>query len=807
MEVSELIDKLVPCTLPINGKDYQSDVPAEDVWKTIIKLAESDQKKFFIAFTFISEYVKRNAKFTEENPAQIAEDIAKISSLENIEEKTKLFKKLFSIMPFFTVKNFDDFVSVAINYVQKQLNENQTLPTEFLDIMQLADLSIISDVILIRFYESIKLYFTTENRAAAMIISTLLIQDIIDNEGEDAGEFFVQIVTEGLSADTTKQEKLAALYLLSKLNHYLGSQVADEVELPMLLFKELSALFVSDDDALFTVSHKTMVQLIKCGVFSEKEHISAVIGQYEAYKEERIPQFYKFIVKYLDDYESVPTTIVQIIYDFLISINGKGTPLRNAFCIEAFSLLAAVNKDVFDDTSDALLQVAQNLLETSATNPLIASKVACLVLALSKTIPDILPTILEKFIPTLVECLKSETKKEDRKAKLDLAQSVSATIEGSKLPQFSAPTIDFAIKMLEEARGGELVYIGSTVLGLRLEFSKEQACSAFKQLSAIVERATVSEDVNICLHMMKKLMAKHEIDQELIIAIIDKIVSGHIESLCGIEPYLSSDAKTMIFYFIAAFMKKYPLKSGSYASRISSWVPRTRVELLPAVLEAVEASIVAAILKPEDIANLYTIIMNLFVKVPVTAEEEYCSVVEILILLINNYPNACESKSILMASTQMLALCHGVDCGGDEEDGVDVEPCEDTLVLPTIVRLVLATFASTKLNAEVSKDLINGVLEDIPTSALSDILPVLLNLLKQAPRFKVVLVPICRIVTELLMLKKSDFEELGISDEKIANAKSVLKEVFKANKLVEKQIARDYSSSRAKLNKFNALLK
>ena len=814
--LKELIDKLVPCTLPLREKDFTPAAKPEDIWNAVLSLISNDQKLFFTAFPFLIEYSKLTPKFNENNPQQVCDEINKLKSITEKDKKLEAFKQLFCILPFFNEKNFNEFIGESILYLQHYLNENQNLPTEFLDIIQLAELSYLKEEMILKFFETLKLYFITENRPAAMIISTILLQDIIDNEenGDENGNYFIQIATESLKPETTKQEKLAALYLISKLNHFLAQEEAD---IPSSLFPSLLSFFVSPDTDLFNVSHKSMVQLIKCGVFSEKQHTLDVINQYPFYqKEEQVPQFFKFLAKYLDDYESVPISIIQIIYDFLVGniYDKNNTPLRIAFCLETFSLLAAANKDVLDGTTDQLLVIANELVETCSNDSLIMSKVACFILALTKLIPDTLPLAYERYVPIFIKNLQLPTKKEERKSKLDLAQSTSAIIEDSSIDHFAAPLIDFSVSILEDTNRSELVYLGSIVLALRAQFTQEQAEKAFALLFNIVKKSSVSQDVNICLHMMKKLFMKQNIKFEIVSDVVAALLNGDIESLSGITPNLSGNTKTMIFYFVSSFIKKYPLNSGPFVSKIVSWVPETRVSLLPAVLEAIEAALTTNVLPPDSIQSLYDIIMKLYLRVPVQEEEEYCSVVEILILLVNNYSNVCNAKDILTESTKMLALCHGVDCRDDnvkpndeEEDENDVTPCEDTQVLPTIIRLVLSVYASQQLNAEVSKDLINGVLEDIPTSSMSDILPVLLKLMKQQARFKPVLVPICRMISELLLLKKSQQEEIGISDEMLNNAKASLKEVVKANRLIERQLMKDYSSNKAKLNRFNALIK
>ena len=55
-----LISELIPCTIPLQEKNYLPTIQINQVWDSVFQLITKDQKQFFTALPFLIEYNKLN---------------------------------------------------------------------------------------------------------------------------------------------------------------------------------------------------------------------------------------------------------------------------------------------------------------------------------------------------------------------------------------------------------------------------------------------------------------------------------------------------------------------------------------------------------------------------------------------------------------------------------------------------------------------------------------------------------------------------------------------------------------------------
>lgn len=800
MDRDQLLNLFQPFSLPCSTKPTVQDGIIQNVWDSVLNIVFQDTKLYFSMFPYLVDFSKQVTKFTESNPSLVHEKIEKLNPELPEEELISLIRSLYSILPFFTQQNITDIIEKSIAILKNYLNEKQDIPNDIIDGMNLAEVGLLSNQSLTDVYQTLRKYNNTENDSAAFILLQLFAQDIIDVEEEAEEEILKQ------SIDYLKKDKihqLVALFMLPKLDGI----IEEDSKLTNELFTALLPFFISKDEALFRVSHKSMLKLIKVGAFSEKLKVVEIIKQYSKYSPENIIHFFKFIIKYLDDIESVPMNVVQPIYDFLGLTAQAKDPTTRALVLETYAMLAAVNKDVLEETFEQELDVAAELLKTG--NSLYLSKIGSYVLALGKTYPETFKRILDEFLPQLVDSLKNIGNSDDRKYKLDLAQSVAASVEGGNYPQFVSTIVEFTTKILPTISGSQILYIASIAIGLREQLTAEQATEIFEKVFEFALKTEVSSSLNVCLHVMKKIL--HLVKPDIVVGAADRILKGELFYSMKLTPNYIGDPKTMIFYFIAAVIKKIPAHAVSIAETVVSYVINTRTALLPALLEAVKAS--ANVVKPETLKALYKNVNELMLHTNIKEEEEYCSVVDTMIVLVEKQPASVDGEEVIRTATKMLARCHGVkdedEANENEEDEEedDYDVVDNTEVLPTLSRLVFTVFLSKELNVEIKKDLIAGVLEDVPAESMNYVLPLILAMMREQDRFKTVLLPLAKTVVGLLFMQKRDLQELGLSDELIDEAKAAFKETCKKNTLIERQISKDYAKERPKLNKLKTLLK
>lgn len=80
-------------------------------------------------------------------------------------------------------------------------------------------------------------------------------------------------------------------------------------------------------------------------------------------------------------------------------------------------------------------------------------------------------------------------------------------------------------------------------------------------------------------------------------------------------------------------------------------------------------------------------------------------------------------------------------------------------------------------------------------------------MLDDQERFDSIVVPVLKLFTEMLLMKKSELEEYEFEEETLSNMKSTLKTIVKGNKNIQATITKDFQKSRAKLNRFMALIR
>ena len=788
MEKEEFLSLLESKTLPLLPSSEKKD-DAKTIWETAFNFAISNQDVFSAAHPLLIEYSKTEKSFNKNNEA-FNDYISKFDENKNIEENLKFLKPVLLMMPFMNADSIIQFLKIVSKYVQ----ELAEMPLNLLSQLEKVEYSLIPAKELESVDKFLRTTLTEESRGLIFSCSPIVgeICECVDK----AGDFYVQLILRSIRSGV-KEQQISAFVLLKNIRNYLSFE---DTKVPEDLFTSILPFFVSEDNDLFNLSHKVMVKLLKCGVFVDHLKVKELIKQYSKYKtDERLIQFFKFIEKLLVDTESVTIPVAQPIYAFLGLVCKRTPPLTRALCLEAYSLLAVVKKDVFEEVYEQELEVAQELLDSK--DALILSKVSCFVSTLSNSMPETFARILKEFIPKLVDFLfTKEESRSERKYRLDIAQTVSEAVAGGLYNDVSARIIDYIYTVLDDPKGGEIYYIGSVVITLRQQLNDEQCTKLFQMISKYMEQAEQQDEVNISIQMMKKLISKKQVDVKIVKEVVDKIMAGNIKILHNLPPYRVCESKSMLMLLVTSFIKKYKEQALETAKEIIQWLPKTRVSLLPTFLEPLREAIEIDLLDDESSKEVYATIIKLISIV--TADNELSSIISCLIQIISKKPAVCDGEEVLRAATEALAHCHAAEANEeDDDDG------EEGLALSALSTLVLTVYSIPEIKAEVNKELICNVLDEIDQSAISEPFSLIVSLLKQGERFKAIYVQLCKPVVSVLFLKKDELADAGIEQKDADEAKSVVKGIFKKNKIVEKQVQKDYSTPRQKLNRFNTLFK
>lgn len=589
----------------------------------------------------------------------------------------------------------------------------------------------------------------------------------------------------------TVEEQISALFLFE---HLAPVYASGEESVPKDVFGLVAPILFVPDETLSFRAHKATRRMIDSGLWNEELHIVAILSQYREYGEEHLGLFYKLIGAFLEEMKTPKMKVLQEIFDFACgAIKNEKSAVSRAKSLECLSRISSFGKTLIEDVYEEGLDVAEALLK--AEEKKCYTEIANYMLAMTMVYPETTLPRVKASLPVLVRSLADE-EAGTKKQRLERAESLASIGQGCMSDELLAMIADFTLQALTNVAGGELFYICSVVLALKDVLKPEVAKELFVKLENLARTEVVSTRLNALLHTMKKILKRFDVDAS---QFANDIIDGNIAILSKLPLFSCHDEKTMLFYFISAYIRKFPLKSGDITGKLIACVPRVVFGMLPVVLEPVEAALHAGIVSFEDAKKLYNTITELLEGLGVSGDEATCACFDILSKIGKTNPELIDVPKILEIIKNHVT-------GGEDDDDDKTETPE----FPVIVRFVLEIYTSKTMKADVDPELLKIIIGALPLhpdiSAMEEIMMLLVKLLDDLERFKPVVVPVMIAISELLMLKKSDLDEYEFSPEALQTLRETLKKMLQADKTLERQITKSFNS-RPKLNRFSAMLK
>ena len=839
MDQNQFLQILEEKTLPLSIKNKEKDENSSKlIWKTAFDMLQKNQNDYLAIFSSLLEYSNLKISFIEEgiDMDYFNNFISNINSENTIDEIFPYFEIFLNFLPFLNSKAIILFINKISIILSNYIQQNQILPPNFLKQIKKTDFSKIKHKELKEINQHITNSIKPENISNDDLGFLFLISPFVGEivlKSPTSSLLYINIINNLLKSEgdeSIKSKQIVSLYLLQKISDLLSQIIIEDDEISISkaekkeiiqkgdeLFKLLLPLFITEDQYLFNLSHKTMRKLISEGVFVEHLKVVEMIKQYSKYKtDERVVLFFKLINKLMEDTETVTIPIAQPIYNLLGIISKRSTPLVQSLCLESYSLLAAVKKDVFEEVYEQELEIAQNLMNNNKNDSFILSKISTFISTLSKSLPETFSKIMKDFVPVLIDFIQSEEtdREKERKNRLAIAETLSIIIDGGVYQPICDKICNFIIKAIDDTKENEIFYIGSIVISLHSQIIPELATNLFKKLTIYAHNCNSDQQLNITLQMMRKLISKQKVDSSIVFNFInDEIISGKIKMLHGMKPYIVCNNNTMIFYFISKVIKVYGVQnelSFKLSKELCEWVPKTRLSLLHLVLEPIIQSLSLNCFKEDNeyAKQFYTLLLNLLKLIPSQNSQQLSAIVSCLIEIINYHNDFVNAQDLLQIATETLARCHSSQMKDDIEEEEEEEDESENKVYTHLAKLVLTVYSIPDLNeCEVKKDLIASVLEEIDEDSLPSCFTLIISLLKQTDRFKPVYLTLCRPIINLLLMKKDELEDVGISSKEADEGKNIVRNILRKNPLVKKQIQKDFNNSKQKLNRFNTLFK
>ncbi|KAH0792384.1 hypothetical protein GPJ56_003561 [Histomonas meleagridis] len=763
------------------NKIEDNNLDPQNVWTSIFTIAQNDTVHLPVLNSLIQQFILNSNYKVDETPI-IKESLLQLFDPEfDFQKRLSLLVPIVNILQFLpnpTVKPIFDAIS---NLIKIQLNNTSDVPENILNIVETIDTSSLNPQVLEILENSL-----LENQSESFLLTYApILSDLID-DNEDLLTELVQTIHKFIQGDTNQQ--ISSLVTL----RYIAPQISGNKRvIPSDMFTLLSSHFLDQNEVICFRAHKAMRRLIECGVFDDKQEVAFVIGQFPKYPESKYPLFFKLLQRFLDDYQNPKINVVQAIYNFIESSFDGNSDFIKGRCLELLSQIAAINKIYVEDIYEEAFGIALELLKTEKR---CYTEITNFFLAVSKLFPETTLNQIIANLPTLTDSLEDE-ETGTTKQRMERAESIATIIQSGSWPEMTSKVTSFALKTLDTIVGNELFYVCSVIIALIDQLNGQTATVIFEKLEKLARKATVSPKLNVILHTMKKLMKKFNIDST---EFVNSIMKGDINYLGNFPLYTCQDDKTMIFYFIAAYIRQYPLQSDEICRQLIDIIPQIRCEMTPVVLEPIEAGIHCGVITFDSMTKLYKYIMEILTSFDVTENvEEICSCIEILSQIGKSNPGIFDIPKVFSILKQLIL-------------STDEEELDNSQIISKIIRLILELYTIKVINIDIDEKLFDLVLKILPLSpeieGMDDILELLVVALDDV-RFKKFVAQILILFAEMLMMKKADLDEYELDAALIAKMKGALKKAVREDKTLERQITKSFRNQRQKMNRFNAILK
>lgn len=796
MSLIDLLNTLNSLIRPIKCENNDvCKINPENLCEKIFNVIFDDEDNFKYILPSLTIYSRENNSIILFKYDKMSQKIDELFSLSlNFEEKIRKLRPVLVLLPFCCDDHFMLIMDKLIALIDENIDGNHgNVPDFLVETSSLIKTGLISQSSLELLYDRFKNVYENKNNGANIVLG-LMIKDILACV-DDSDEYLLSYILNLI--DGNKHQKLVAFFMLKNFDSYLSE--ANRIILDKV-FTKMLPYFVSEDDELFYHSHKVMNHFIRLVLFNTKYNVDELLKQYPLYKPEKVNYFFKFIQKLLEDPSNVDSSIIQPIYDFMIALYENSSPLIKANFMEIFTLLAASNREAFSDVYEMLLDDSNELIKETEHRYEIYCKVGCLYLGLSKVIPETFPIILKEHIAGILTIF-SDLSTDGFKLKLELAHSLASLVEDGNHQEVSSVLIDYIMNVLSNIKGSVIFYLGSIVMAFKDKFTDEQANKLMNYLIEFVKSSQIETQKNICYNMMKKLLKRYTFDVDFMENLVLNILEGGFTG--GVEPHLVSDSNSMIFYFVAAYIRKYPLRCSKLVDKLLRFLKTSGISIIPAVLETFEALIMNGLLQPDDIKEVGRISLELMSIIPFSEEESFCASAEIGILLVKRHSQLININEFLKKAVVKLALSNGYDADNSEED---VESYTDTMIAPTLARLILYIYLDKSV--QFDKETLKTVIEELPyNQGMDDVFIPLMKMLDEKEKFNNIYSSICQVMVSLIMSGSDNYEESGLTQETAKEAQEKLKIAFKSDKMLERIVTKDFQRSKAKMHKFNTLFK
>ncbi|OHS97151.1 hypothetical protein TRFO_36709 [Tritrichomonas foetus] len=820
MEFQALLDELSNiCTVVATGDDNVEQLDHKKVWEVLFKVGSNDIRNTTLLYPMINIYSARFPSFRDVIPVidNYVKDL--LDSSKSFDERSKNSTAIFRWLPYYHHSLISKVIVAAIDITYQYINEKNDVPVDFLLPLNDSEISEIPPEDLKGIFEQIKGFcLEGEKRFAALCVWATICHGIADVE-QEAGQFNAEIVKVFLSQENNNEKELlsGAYYLL-----FASEAFQDEPEnCPEAedIYNMLRRLIVHTNENIRRRSLKAFRKLIQTHIFLTEGIVKKFLEIYNEFSNHK-SDYFKVISNFIlpddtdgeneeeEEENEADLSIIQPIVDFVTEhLNDSSDKETQGLCLDACSDLGFKDSLFIEDLVDTGLDVSHKLIEAKEyiTYPYIANYLT----SLNEKFREQTGEKILEFLPTLVSSLENEATgvlKQRIYCAGALAQLLSSEIMNENNRKELIPSVvDFIINNIDKKDQLVDFNMCAVILPLIPFIGEAKSNTIFAAFVEDLKNTEDEEHLAAWLSVCVKIIKKYTVNEDILNSIVALIMSGELKIFHGTPPHMTMPPLRAPFMLLRSFVKKNPSKASPICQQIIEWLKYTPFSSAPILLLPLTAGLEAGCLNEESADEFAKVLRTFLGRLDMGDTDELIAVCNTLNSLFNVFPNKMTPIVDFLKPLENFAKSC-IDMEG-EDDLIDDEMIE---AMPSVADFAFHIYANDD-NVEVLPDLINPLLELLPfqpqVEEVSGILENLMTMLEDTERFGEILVPALRALTDILLMKKSDLEEFNFDDDLMKNMKQTLKTCCKGNKRLIDQVTVDIKKNRAKLNRFNILIR
>lgn len=805
----------------INSDETKPDPAKLDnlkLWDLLIDVAQSDTKNLELYFQVFEQYVEKVPEFRHTDVPRLTTIINTSANASlSTEERSKAFVPLIITIPFTTIENATAIIKAGIDICDALIKEKNEIPSAFLDNFDdvLLD-SLDSDYL----PDFVKVYLDaleSDKFVAAAFCIAPILNDLCELLPDHLPKLLEYLNT-ALKGDLLK--KVAGCRLLDYLCDYFENDMEACPEIDGLL-SAVTPILNESNISFVKCAYHALYAMVACHVFP-MDDLTKLFAILESCKTDAaIKYFFKLLRVVLtpddddcgcDDEccehhhheDEVDMKTIQQLLDFSLEhMKGNYSPLIKAHSIDFLSDIASKDQAYIEDSYNDALGVVAELISSNSfiALPWITSfHIVC---------QEYFPQQTKQQVKTIISTVMANYNNEaipSMKERNMMFTDVCRLIGSGGSDEHIAPATEHIFELLKNS---DIKFVGhgcAAVLCLLDKINLENAIQIFGLVSERAKIVEDSEDLNMLMHTLNDMLEKSIVSMpaEKVEPFVQNIMKGELKILKGCAPVDLLPPDGSYFVFLSTFIKKYPLQAASVCQTLIEWLEKDVSGSISLVLEPISTGIEVFAIKEEGAKKLVNIIKGHMDDVGESEFGELETILDCLAAINTTYPSTLKPADQffppLKKAVQLIA-------SADEEEDFQLEGIE---IMPTVAKFVFSVYANNS-DVEVDEDLLGALVSMMPFSPeiefIGDLITYLVDMLDDQERFESIVVPTLKMFAELLLLKKSELEEFQFDDDVVKAMKNTLKTICKKKPAIAKQISKDYQSSRAKLNRFNTLIR